>query len=111
MIIPDEIYKERAKIFQRKDIFFKLLIGVFLLGFFIIPWISYKYKCWKFFLIVIFSFLSASFFVLVFTIESEIGFFIIYQVVLTIVASTVFLFVGYEANQIILEKEKKNQIS
>ena len=107
MIIPDEIYKERAKIFQRKDIFFKLLIGVFLLGFFIIPWISYKYKCWKFFLIVIFSFLSASFFVLVFTIESEIGFFIIYQVVLTIVASTVFLFVGYEANQIILEKEKK----
>ena len=111
MIIPDEIYKERAKIFQRKDIFFKLLIGVFLLGFFIIPWISYKYKCWKFFLIVIFSFLSASFFVLVFTIQSEIGFFIIYQVVLTIVASTVFLFVGYEANQIILEKEKKNQIS
>lgn len=107
MIIPDEIYKERAKIFQRKDIFFKLLIGVFLLGFFIIPWISYKYKCWKFFLIVIFSFLSASFFDLVFTIESEIGFFIIYQVVLTIVASTVFLFVGYEANQIILEKEKK----
>ena len=107
MIIPDEIYKERAKIFQRKDIFFKLLIGVFLLGFFIIPWISYKYKCWKFFLIVIFSFLSASFFDLVFTIESEIGFFIIYQVVLTIVASTVFLFVGYEANQIILKKEKK----
>ena len=111
MIISDAIYNERAKIFKRKDIFFKLLIGVFLLGIFFIPWISYKYKCWKFSLIIIFSFLSASFFDLVFTIESEIIFFIVYQVILIIVASTVFLFVGYEANQIILEKEKQEQVS